>query len=103
MDFQVYLQKSKGLNQTFNVQRPKQMFFHSICLNDGHTQALGLCPKMNVHLYIVSSVDKIAAVIVLSIYFWRDATVADPTSGDQWTDYCEHCKHRKQRKETGLY
>ncbi len=40
------------------------------------TQACGLCQKVNAHLYTVSSVDKITAVIVISICFWRDAIMS---------------------------
>ncbi len=40
------------------------MLFHSIC------------SKANAHLYTASIVDKIAAVIVISICFWHDATLA---------------------------
>ncbi len=34
-----------------------------------------LCQKVNAHLYTVSSVDKIAAGIVISICFWCDTPV----------------------------
>ncbi len=37
------------------------------------TEACGLCQKANPNLYTVSSVDKIVAVIVISICFCRDA------------------------------
>ncbi len=40
------------------------------------TQARGPCHKVHVHLYTVSRVDKIAAVIVISIGFWRDVMLA---------------------------
>ncbi len=35
-----------------------------------------LCQEANAHLYTVSIVDKIAAVIIISICFWRNVTLA---------------------------
>ncbi len=51
-----------------------------------------LCQKVNTHLYTVSSIDKIAAVIVISLCFWRDATLIQrdkcPLSSDGSVLYC---------------
>ncbi len=47
------------------------------------TQARGLCQKVNAHLYTVSSVDKIAAVIVISICFCHDTTLAQVSAVKQ--------------------
>ncbi len=47
----------------------------SLHLSWRQTRARGLCQKANAHLCTVSSVDKIAAVIAISICFWRDTRI----------------------------
>ncbi len=63
----------KDANELFKPNASKRTFFHSICPDD-RLKSVD-CVKANLHLYTVSSVDKIAAVIVISIIFFAfDAT-----------------------------
>ncbi len=65
----------KDANVLFKPNTSKRKFFYSICPNSRQTRVHGLCQKVNVHLYTAPSVDKIAAVIIISICFWRVATL----------------------------
>ncbi len=60
------LNRTRHLNQTIL----------SLHFSYWQIQACGLCQKANTHLYTVSSVDKIEAVIVITICFWRGTTLA---------------------------
>ncbi len=63
----------KDANELFNPNASKRTFFHSICPDDRLERAN--CVRKRTHiLYTVSSVDKIAVVIVISICFWHNAT-----------------------------
>ncbi len=64
------------LNQTQKkkIKRIKVNFLSLLLSYWWQTQARGLCQKANAHLYTVSSVDKIAAVIEFFICFWHDVT-----------------------------
>ncbi len=59
-------------NELFKPNVSKWTFIHSICPDD-RLECVDCVRKA--HLYIVSSADKIAAVIVISICFWHDATL----------------------------
>ncbi len=60
----------KDTNKLFKLNASK------LHLSNWQTQARGLCQKANTHLYTVNCVDKIVAVIVISICFWHNATFA---------------------------
>ncbi len=56
----------------FKPNMLKQTFFYSICPIDDRLKCLD-CNEC-ASLYTFSNVDKIVAVIVMSVHFWRDAT-----------------------------
>ncbi len=62
--------RTSCLNQ---MRQSERSFSAFVLMTDSSAE---LCQKVNAHLYTVSSVDKIAAVIVISIWFWRDMTLA---------------------------
>ncbi len=56
----------------FKPNMLKQTFFYSICPIDDRLKCLD-CNEC-ASLYTFSNVDKIVAVIIMSVHFWRDAT-----------------------------
>ncbi len=62
----------KNANELFKPNASKWTFIHSICPDD-KLERIDCVRKA--HLYIVSSVDKIAAVIVISICIWSDTLI----------------------------
>ncbi len=64
--------------RTICLNQTRQANVLSPHLSRQQTKAYGRCQKVNMHLYTVSSVDKIAAVIVILylLLTWRDATLA---------------------------